>query len=93
VRGEDETLTIPWEECVSAERRLDGSVVFLRRDEGWLQLIPDSWEHGDDALDEALDQLSPGRLLTEVEAELFERIMVAARAPPACRSACSCRAS
>ena len=79
-RGDDESLTIPWEECVSAERRLDGSIVFFRRDEGWLQLIPETWEHGDDALEEALEQLPPGRLLTEVEAELFERILAAGAA-------------
>lgn len=79
-RGDGESMTVPWDECVSAERRLDGSIVFFRRDEGWLQLIPGSWENGEDALEEALEQLPVDRLLTEVEAELFERIMAAGAA-------------
>ncbi len=79
-RGDGDTVTVRWEDCVAVERRLDGSVAFFRRDEGWLKLVPDSWEHGDAALEEAFERLPPGRLLTEIEAETFERVMAAGAA-------------
>ena len=76
-RGDGETVTMPWDECVAAERHLDGSLLFFRRDEAWLKLVPEHWEDGDGALEDALEQLPPGRLIPEVEAEAFERIMAA----------------
>lgn len=77
-RGNGDTVTVRWEDCVAAERRLDGSVTFFRRDSDWLELVPSAWEHGDAALEEALQGLPPERLVTEIEAELFESIMAAA---------------
>jgi hypothetical protein len=72
---ERETVTVPWTECVSAERRLDGSLMLFRRDEAWLRIVPEHWERGGDALEEALELVPSEQLITEVEAEVFEQIV------------------
>ena len=49
-----------WDECEAAERRLDGSLALSRRDESWLQIVPERWEYGGAALEEALAHVRPG---------------------------------
>jgi hypothetical protein len=72
-----EHITLPWSECVAAEQRVDGSVVFIRRDDGWLLVDPSAFEAGAAALDEALSRLPPGRLVPEIAAEAFEALLQA----------------